>query len=90
MAINILLLADFSAQALNAGKYALNVHAASTNFYVLHAGKSNSEGLQSYLENLTREPGAAGHKFHLIYSSDNLIDATRKAVAEKNIDLIVT
>lgn len=89
MAINILLLTDFSAQALNAGKYALNLPAASTNFYVLHAGNSNSEGLQSYLENLTREPGAARHKFHLIHSSDNLIDATRKAVAEKSIDLIV-
>lgn len=89
MAINILILTDYSAHAYNAAKYALNLPGVASNFYILHAGDSNKEGLDACIEKLRKEASADGHKFHTILKNDNLIDATRKVVAEKDIDLIV-
>ena len=89
MAINILILTDYSAPAYNAAKYALNLPTGPSNFYLLHAGTPNEMGIQNCLEKLIKEPTARGHSFHALEIPGNLIDATRKLVAEKDIDLIV-
>ncbi|WP_372916717.1 universal stress protein [Salegentibacter sp.] len=89
MAINVLILTDYSAHAYNAARYALNLPGVPSNFFILHAGDSNKEGLEVCIEKLRKEATADGHKFHSILKNDNLIDATRKVVAEKDIDLIV-
>jgi len=91
--MNILLLTDFSAQAYNAARYALNLASENSRFYVLHASTaeaaSMNEALGAMLARLEKEPLAKNHSFSALPFSDNLINATRKAVAEKHIDLIV-
>ncbi|HKL34800.1 MAG TPA: universal stress protein [Salegentibacter sp.] len=91
--MNVLILTDFSAQAYNASRYALNSASGSSKFYVLHA--SNGEAgqvdktLVEFVSQLKQEPAAKDQCLSALPCSDNLIDATRKAVIEKRIDLIV-
>lgn len=91
--MNVLILTDFSAQAYNAARYALNSMSGSSKFYVLHA--SNGEAAQvdgnlaELVSKLKEQPAAKDHGLSALPFSDNLINATRKAVLEKRIDLIV-
>lgn len=91
--MNVLILTDFSAQAYNAARYALNLTSGSSSFYVLHASTneatSMNEALLKLVAKLQKDPSAKNHSFSALPSADNLINATRKAVAEKRIDLIV-
>ncbi|TDN95276.1 universal stress protein family protein [Salegentibacter sp. 24] len=91
--MNVLLLTDFSAQAFNAARYALNSTFGASIFYVLHASSGEAttigESLVKMITKLQKEPAAKKHSFSSLPFSDNLINATRKAVAEKKIDLIV-
>ncbi|SKB55069.1 Nucleotide-binding universal stress protein, UspA family [Salegentibacter holothuriorum] len=91
--MNVLILTDFSAQAYNAARYALNLTSGSSKFYVLHASNGEAaqveESLLELVDNLKEQPQAVNHDFSALPFSDNLIYATRKAVLEKRIDLIV-
>jgi nucleotide-binding universal stress UspA family protein len=91
--MNVLILTDFSAQAYNATRYALNSASGASNFYVLHASTGEaalmSEALLKLVAKLQKEPAAKSHSFSALPFSDNLINATRKTLAEKKIDLIV-
>jgi len=91
--MNILILTDFSAQAYNAARYALNSTSGSSNFYVLHASTGEAvkmnETLSKFVTELENEIAAKGHSFTALPFADNLINATRKAVSEKRIDLII-
>lgn len=92
--MNILILTDFSPQAYNAARYALNSNSGSSKFYVLHASSTGvaskiDEALVDFVARLKKEPAATGHLFYTLPFADNLINATRKAVTEKRIDLIV-
>lgn len=91
--MNVLILTDFSAQAYNAARYALNSASGNSNFYVLHAATgeaaSLNENLFTLVSRLEKEPAAKNHSFSALPFSDNLINATRKAVTENKIALIV-
>ncbi len=91
--MNVLILTDFSAQAYNAARYALNSTSGASNFYVLHASNGGAapmnEALLKLVAELEKEPAAKNHFYSALPFTDNLINATRKAVAEKRIDLIV-
>lgn len=89
MAINMLILTDYSEHSLNAAKYALNLSETTSNFYILNSGSTETELMDKFISELSREPEAAKHKFCSLFSTENLIEATRKTVTEKNIDLIV-
>lgn len=61
---------------------------------MLHASSTGEasqidEALLDFVARLKKEPAANGHSFSTLPFSDNLINATRKAVTEKRIDLIV-
>ena len=91
--MNVLILTDFSTQAFHAANYALNLSSGNSHFYVLHA--SNGEGtpveesLLALVDKLKEQPGSEKHRFSALPFADNLIYATRKAVIENHIDLIV-
>ncbi len=92
--MNILILTDFSPQAYNAARYALNSNSGSSKFYVLHASSTGEasqidEALLEFVAKLKKEPAANEHSFSTLPFADNLINATRKTVAEKKIELIV-
>lgn len=91
--MNVLILTDFSAQAYNAARYALNSTSGPSNFYVLHASNGEAaqmdEVLSELVGKLKKQPAAKQHCFSALPFSDNLINATRKAVIEKRIDIIV-
>lgn len=89
MAINILILTDYSGHSLNAAQYALNLSETTSNFYILNSGGTETKLMDSFIHKLSLQNGAAKHRFYPNFSNDNLIDATRRIVAEKNIDLIV-
>lgn len=90
MAINILILTDYSGHSLNAARYALNLSKSASNFYILNSGSTETKLMDRFIHKLSQGNNrAAKHKFCPNFSNDNLIDATRKIVAEKNIDLIV-
>ena len=89
MAINVLLLTDFSAMAENAAKYAVKWLDLPVKFYVLHAGESKPGEIEAYIRKLEAFAGNSNHTFYPVTSTQNLIDATRKVVAEKEIQLIV-
>lgn len=101
--MNILILTDFSEIALNAEKYAVHLwQDTPTNFYILNIGVFNKEKGSKYIqlqkkkaiEKLYKNTEEIrqknkNHRFQAIFTEDNVINATRKLVAEKNIDLIV-
>ena len=91
--MNVLILTDFSAQANHAASYALNLTSGPSHFYVLHAAHGEAtQAEKSLLELVTdlKEQHEGGkHRFTALPFSDNLIYATRKAVIDKHIDLIV-
>ncbi|MBZ9728095.1 universal stress protein [Salegentibacter sp. JZCK2] len=91
--MNVLILTDFSAQAYNAARYALNLTSGSSKFYVLHASTAEmalmKEALLKLVARLQKELAAKNHTFSALPFTDNLINATRKTVVEKKIDLIV-
>lgn len=102
--MNVLILTDFSEVSDNAGKYAVDfLRDKPANFFLLNIHDfnfSNSpnnletelvstlEKLQKGLKLLQEYSQNARHKFNTILSSDNLINAVRKALDEKKIDLI--
>lgn len=101
--MNILILTDFSEIALNAEKYAVHLwQDTPTNFYILNIGVFNKEQGSKHIqlqkkkaieklykntEEIRQEN--KNHRFQAIFTEDNVINATRKLVVEKNIDLIV-
>lgn len=89
MSLNILILTDFSEAANAAASYALNLPAEEANFFLLHVGDLEDQKLVDFTQKLIQNPKASGHKFHAIRSTDNLINATRKTVEEKKIELII-
>lgn len=89
MVINILILTDYSATSLNAAKYALNLPETVSNFYILNSGKKETVLMDSFISNLSREMRVVKHNLFSLFSTENLIDATRKTVSEKNVDLII-
>lgn len=89
MAINILILTDYSGHSFNAAKYALNLSETTSNFYILCSGITETTLMDKFISKLSRERGAAKHRFRSFFSTKNLIEATRSTVSEKNIDLIV-
>lgn len=103
--MNVLILTDLSRVAQNAGEFSLRfLENLPVNFYLLHigmtAGVLNEEQLGTrrgealerlekriaVLQKVTANPA---HKFFPLYSTDNLVSATRKIISEKGIDLIV-
>lgn len=91
--MNILILTDFSAQAYNAARYALSLTSRASKFFVLHASiggaSSINEALLKLVTTIENDPQARNHSLSALPCADNLINATRKAVSEKKIDLIV-
>ncbi len=89
MSLNIVILTDFSEAAYSAANYALHLSIEKSNFYLLHIGNSKDQKLIDFTQKTIQNPKAKGHNFHAIRSTDNLINAIRKTVEEKRIDLIV-
>ena len=91
--MNVLILTDFSAQAYNAARYALSLTSGASKFFVLHASTGEAapikEALLKIVTKLQEDPEAKNHSFSALPFADNLINATRKAVSDKKIDLIV-
>ena len=65
--MNVLILTDFSAQAYNAARYALNSTSGPSNFYVLHASNGEAaqmdEALSELVGKLKKQPAAKQHCF---------------------------
>lgn len=89
MAINILILTDYSKPSLDAAKYALNLSENASYFYILSSGKIDTALMDKFINNLSGEMKAVKDNLSSLFSSENLVEATRKTVSEKNIDLIV-
>lgn len=101
--MNILILTDFSEIAENAENYVLELwQNTPSDIYLLNIGvfhkeqsfKTISEQKQRAIENLCHHVNGIQqendqHNFHAIFREDNVINATRKLVDEKKIDLIV-
>ena len=102
--MNVLILTDFSAVSINAAGYSLNLlREVPSNFYVLNIDTSDNyqemssdkredifrEKLRGRIESLRSLSQNPDHRFEALFSRDNLLNATRKYVEEKNIDLIV-
>lgn len=102
--MNVLILTDFSAVSMNAARYSLNLLSEiSSRFYVLNIDTRGCcpdvpsdqregifrEKLQGRIELLRSLSQNPDHRFEALYSRDNLLNATRGYVEEKNIDLIV-
>lgn len=102
--VNVLLLSDFSAVAINATHYAMNfLRDKQVHFYLLNIyrplpdSEENSKALkvktlttlEERIDKLGRRFNNPLHKISGHYSEDTLVSAARKFVAEHKIDLIV-
>lgn len=104
-AMNVLLLSDFSEVAINATHYAMDLlKNQKVNFNLLNIydpdpvsginGQENKkaitlETLNERVQKLQQRSGNRPHKITGYYSDETLVDAARKFVSERNIDLIV-
>lgn len=98
--MNILLPTDFSENSRNAAAYALQFFkGVPCNFQLLHVvpiaenngrteavAQEKSDELLEYLQTIKQHPR---HEFKVDLKSDYFIEAVRKEVLEKNIDLII-
>ncbi len=103
--MNVLILTDLSRVAQNAGEYALKfLENIPVDFYLLNIGmtaggsKEGQSGLRSgevmeRLENrigvLRKATANPAHRFFALYSTEDLVSATRRIINEKGINLIV-
>lgn len=103
--MNVLILTDLSSVARNAGSYAVQfLSKVPVHFYMLNIDLFNPDleedraqermylilaKINKRISELKLISSGSDHKFTSLYSADNHISATRKLVADKNIDLIV-
>lgn len=102
--MNVLILTDFSAVSTNAAEYSLKLlKEVPAKFYLLNIDTGGTdvqvlpeerevlarEKLQRRIEILRSLSANSDHRFEALFSRDNLLNATRRFVAERNIDLIV-
>lgn len=102
--MNVLILTDFSAVSTNAAEYSLKLlEELPARFYLLNTDRDSSdldpkaeqreiiahEKLQSRIKSLRALSQNPAHRFEALFSRDNLLNATRRYVIERDIDLIV-
>lgn len=102
--MNVLILTDFSAVSTNAAEYSLKLlEEVPARFYLMNTdiesmsldpkaqerkiiAKEKLQGCINSLGALSQNPA---HRFEALFSRDNLLNATRRYVIERDIDLIV-
>lgn len=102
--MNVLILTDFSVVSSNAAEYTLKLlKELPARFYLLNADPGISsmdpqaqereiianKKLQGRINSLRALSQNSAHRFEALFSRDNLLNATRRYVLERNIDLIV-
>ncbi|PRX38813.1 universal stress protein [Salegentibacter salegens] len=103
--MNVLVLTDLSKVAKNAGEYAVRfLNEIPVNFYLLNVGVFNKVSgkidekkktqiainqINERIDELKLISNNSQHLFTANYSEENLINATRRFVEEKKIDLII-
>lgn len=102
--MNVLILTDFSAASTNAAEYSLKLlEEIPARFYLLNTDSESSslepkaeerkvnvhEKLQAGLNSLRPLSKNSSHHFETLFSRDKLLNATRRYVIERDINLIV-